>query len=79
MDLASIIQVALHVDARSSNNYLIKSVHVKDLRVLCADRSLKDMVLIDNAAYSFGYQIDNGIPIIPYYDNKNDTVYESKI
>jgi len=31
------------------------------------------MVLIDNAAYSFSFQVDNGIPIIPFYDNKQDT------
>jgi CTD small phosphatase-like protein 2 len=31
------------------------------------------MVIVDNAAYSFGYQIANGIPIIPYYQDKNDT------
>ncbi|CAD8139702.1 unnamed protein product [Paramecium octaurelia] len=45
-------------------------VHIKDLRVL--GRDMKDVVLIDNAAYSFGYHIENGIPIIPYYDNKDD-------
>ncbi|CAD8044417.1 unnamed protein product [Paramecium primaurelia] len=45
-------------------------VHIKDLRVL--GRDMKDIVLIDNAAYSFGYHIENGIPIIPYYDNKDD-------
>lgn len=33
---------------------------------------MKDIVLIDNAAYSFGCHIENGIPIIPYYDNKDD-------
>lgn len=48
-------------------------MHIKDLRVI-AGRDLKDVVLVDNAAYSFGFQLDNGIPIIPYYDNKNDTV-----
>jgi len=48
-----------------------EGVHIKDLRVI-GNRNLSDMVLIDNAAYSFGFQIDNGIPIIPYYDNKND-------
>ena len=30
------------------------------------------MVLVDNAAYSYAWQVDNGIPIIPYYDNKED-------
>lgn len=48
-----------------------EGVHIKDLRVI-EDRDLKDIVLVDNAAYSFGYQIDNGIPVIPFYDNKSD-------
>jgi len=48
-----------------------EGVHIKDLRIL-KNRDLKNIVLIDNAAYSFGYQIDNGIPIIPYYENKMD-------
>ena len=30
------------------------------------------MVLIDNNALSFLMQIDNGIPIIPYYESKKD-------
>jgi hypothetical protein len=30
-------------------------VHIKDLRILLAGRSLKDVVLVDNAAYSFGF------------------------
>jgi CTD small phosphatase-like protein 2 len=43
---------------------------VKDLRVI--NRPLSDMVLIDNAAYSYAFQPENGIPIIPYYEGKND-------
>ena len=30
------------------------------------------MVLVDNSVYSFSYQIDNGIPIISYYDDPED-------
>ena len=30
------------------------------------------MILVDNAAYSYAFQIDNGIPIIPYYEGKID-------
>eukprot|EP01016_Furgasonia_blochmanni_P045293 TRINITY_DN6365_c0_g1_i16.p2 TRINITY_DN6365_c0_g1~~TRINITY_DN6365_c0_g1_i16.p2 ORF type:complete len:211 (-),score=64.93 TRINITY_DN6365_c0_g1_i16:296-928(-) len=48
-----------------------EGVFIKDLRIF-ANRSLHEMVLIDNAAYSFGYQLENGIPIVPYYDNKQD-------
>lgn len=47
--------------------------HIKDLRIL--NRDLKDVVLIDNSAFSYAFQIDNGIPIIPYLDNKKDNVY----
>jgi CTD small phosphatase-like protein 2 len=49
-----------------------EGIYIKDLRVL-ANRNLQDVVIVDNAAYSFGYQIENGIPIIPFYDNKTDT------
>lgn len=30
------------------------------------------MVIVDNSVYSFSFQINNGIPIIPYYDDKED-------
>ena len=49
-----------------------EGVFIKDLRVL-SNRSLHEMIIVDNAAYSFGFQLDNGLPIIPYYDNKSDT------
>jgi len=56
---------------RDSCVYTDEGVYVKDLRVI-ANRNLQDMILVDNAAYSFGFQIDNGVPIIPFYENKND-------
>ena len=37
-------------------------VYVKDLRVI--NRNLHDMVLIDNAAYSYAFQLENGVPIL---------------
>ena len=30
------------------------------------------MILVDNAAYSYAFQLDNAIPILPYYKGKND-------
>ena len=30
------------------------------------------MVIVDNSVYSFAYQIDNGIPIIPFYHEQSD-------
>lgn len=46
-------------------------VYIKDLRII-KNRSLKDIVIVDNAVYSFGFQLDNGIPIIPFYNNRDD-------
>lgn len=47
-----------------------EGMHVKDLRVI--NRKETDIVLVDNAAYSYAFQLANGIPIIPYYEGKND-------
>lgn len=47
-----------------------EGMYCKDLRVI--DREMADMVLVDNAAYSYAAQLDNGIPILPYYHGKTD-------
>jgi len=46
-------------------------VYIKDLRIF-ANRNLKDIIIVDNAAYSFAYQLDNGIPIVSWHDDPND-------
>ncbi|CAD8095979.1 unnamed protein product [Paramecium sonneborni] len=48
-----------------------EGAYVKDLRVL-GNRKLSNVLLIDNASYSFGQQIENGVPIISFYDNYDD-------
>lgn len=47
------------------------NIFMKDLRVI-GNRELKNVVLVDNSPYSFGPQLDNGIPIIPFFNNKKD-------
>lgn len=34
---------------------------------------MKDMILVDNAFYSFAFQLNNGLPILPFYYDKRDT------
>jgi CTD small phosphatase-like protein 2 len=48
-----------------------EGVYIKDLRVL-RNRDLANVLLVDNAAYSYYFQLENGVPIIPYYDDKTD-------
>lgn len=49
-----------------------EGVYVKDLRII-ANRNPKDLILVDNSAYSYGFQPYNGIPIVPYYDSDDDS------
>ena len=44
---------------------------IKDLRII-ANKQLKDMLIVDNLAHSFGFQIENGIPILEYHNDQND-------
>lgn len=44
---------------------------IKDLRIV-SNRSLKDIILVDNLVHSFGLQIDNGIPILEYKNDDKD-------
>ena len=46
-------------------------IFIKDLRVI-GNRILDEVLIVDNAAYSFGFQLDNGVPILPFYNDKND-------
>ncbi|CAD8195006.1 unnamed protein product [Paramecium octaurelia] len=48
-----------------------EGAYVKDLRVL-GNRKLSNVLLIDNASYSYSQQIENGVPIISFYDNYDD-------
>jgi CTD small phosphatase-like protein 2 len=57
---------------------LVNNIYIKDLRIFTG-WSLKDIVLVDNAAYSFAYQICNGIPIISWHDDRLDTELKSLV
>ncbi len=44
---------------------------IKDLRII-EDRNINDMIIVDNSIISFAYQLENGIPILPFNGEKND-------
>lgn len=46
-----------------------EELYIKDLSRI--NRDLRRMVLVDNAAYSYCLQVDNGVPILPFYDGKD--------
>lgn len=55
-----------------------EGIFIKDLRVF-ANRKMKDLIIIDNAFYSYGFQLFNGIPILPFYSNKMDNELEDLV
>lgn len=34
--------------------------------------SLSQTLIVDNSVHSFGFQLENGIPLVPFYDNPRD-------
>ena len=46
--------------------------YIKDLSIFDKYYDLKDIVIVDNSVLSFAYHLNNGIPIVPYYDSEED-------
>jgi CTD small phosphatase-like protein 2 len=46
--------------------------HVKDLLQLLDGRNIKDIIIVDNCAYSFSLHFTNGVPIRDYNGDKSD-------
>lgn len=46
-------------------------MYIKDLRII-GNRDLSQLVLVDNAAYSYYFQLDNGVPVVPFFNNRKD-------
>ena len=46
--------------------------YVKDLDIFKPEFDLKDIIIIDNSILSFAYHLNNGIPVVPFYDSKID-------
>lgn len=44
---------------------------IKDLRIV-KDANLASTILVDNLSHSFGFQPDNGVPILEWHNDKHD-------
>ena len=47
--------------------------YVKDLDIFKEKFNLKDIIIIDNSILSFAYHLNNGIPVVPFYDSQIDS------
>ena len=48
----------------------LNGVFIKDLRRL--NRNLKDLIIVDNSPLAFAFDLDNGLPIISWFDDPVD-------
>ena len=53
---------------QTSSGYFVKDLRIIDPNLF----KIEHIVIVDNSVFSFAYQIDNGIPIIPFYNDKTD-------
>lgn len=48
-----------------------EGIFVKDLRIF-GNRNLDELMIVDNACYSYAFQLSNGIPMAPYFFGEKD-------
>lgn len=46
-------------------------IYIKDLSII-KSHPLNKIMIVDNSVCSFGLQLDNGIPIVPFYHDEED-------
>ena len=64
----------LYIDGILSRDHCLQTKHgcyIKDLRII-NNRDLKNMVIVDDLVHSFAFQINNGIPILKWTNQKDD-------
>ena len=52
--------------------------YIKDLRLI-ENRKLKNVLLLDNYVHSFAFNIENGVPILEWKNEKDDTELDAMI
>jgi Dullard-like phosphatase family protein len=72
IDCDGCVNFRLYRDSCIKLNIDKKTVYIKDLRIV-ENVKLRDMIIVDYSVLAFGLQMENGIPISPFYDDNNDS------
>ena len=57
---------------RNSCLFIDPGLYIKDLRIFNSCRKIEDIIILDNSLFSFANQLNNGILITSFFDDKND-------
>ncbi len=53
--------------------YIEPGLYIKDLRIFSGYKKMEDIIIVDNSLFSFANQLNNGILITSFFEDKNDT------
>ena len=52
----------------------LNGIYIKELKRL--NRDLKDVIIVDNSPLAYAFNMENGLPIKSWYEDKNDNEFE---
>ena len=58
---------------RNNCIFIEPGLYIKDLRIFNSWKKMEDIIIIDNSLFSFANQLNNGILITSFFDDKDDT------
>ena len=62
---------------RNNCIFIEPGLYIKDLRIFNSIKDLENIIILDNSLFSFANQLNNGILITSFFDDKNDTFLDS--
>ena len=58
---------------RNNCIFIEPGLYIKDLRIFKSWKKMEDIIILDNSLFSFANQLNNGILITSFFDDKDDT------
>ena len=62
---------------RNNCIFIEPGLYIKDLRIFNSIKDLENIIILDNSLFSFANQLNNGILITSFFDDKNDNFLDS--
>ena len=58
---------------RNNCIFIEPGLYIKDLRIFSDYKKMEDIIILDNSLFSFANQLNNGILITSFFEDKTDT------
>ena len=62
---------------RNNCLFIEPGLYIKDLRIFNSWKKMEDIIILDNSLFSFANQLNNGILITSFFDDKDDTFLDN--